>query len=183
MQLKQHNRYVMDPDGKWTKASVLCMAGALFALLVYYFGLRGLVSVGFLEAVFCLFLPLALMVAYIVLIHFKRLNAPGLFAIIGLFLCVFLFFALFGTGNILRIILGAFAYPITALILVASAGGYLPGKKPYVYAFAVIIFFRVIVFSIGRAGLVGWVYEISSCLVLAALACLMMGFESRKTKE
>ena len=59
--MKQYNRCVMDPDGKWTRSGVLCMAGALFTLAVYYFGLRGLISVGFLEAVFCLFLPLIVM--------------------------------------------------------------------------------------------------------------------------
>ena len=29
--MKQYNRYMMDPDGKWTRASLLCMAGALFS--------------------------------------------------------------------------------------------------------------------------------------------------------
>jgi hypothetical protein len=180
--MKQYNRYVMNPDGKWTRASVLCMAGALFSLAVYYFGLRGLISVGFLEAVFCLFLPLILMGAFIVLIHFMKWNAPGLFAIIGLLLCVFLFFGLFGSGSILRIILGVIWYPLSALILIACAGGYLPGKKPAVYAFPIAILFRVIL-NLGKIGLFGWVYELSAILTLSALACLMMGFEAKKFRQ
>ncbi len=183
MQLKQYNRYAMSPESPWTKASVLCMAGALFALLVYYFGMRGLVSVGFLEAVFCLFLPMILMIAYIVLIHFMKWNAPGLFAIIGLMFCIFLFFGNFGSGNFLRIILSVIWYPVSALILVGCAGGYLPNKQPYVYAFPIAIFFRIVVFGIGRIGLVGWIYEISAVLTLASLACLMMSFEPKKLKQ
>lgn len=179
--MKQYNRYVMNPDGKWTKASVLCMAGALFTLAVYYFGLRGLISVGFLEAVFCLFLPLIIMAGYIALIHFMKWNAPGLFAIMGLLLCVFLFFATFGSGSFLRIILGLFAYPLSALILVACAGGYLPGKQPAVFAFPIVCFFRVIL-NLGRIGLFGWVYELSAILTLAALGCLMMSFEGKKIR-
>ena len=179
--MKQYNRYVMNPDGKWTRASVLCMAGGLFTLAVYYFGLRGLISVGFLEAVFCLFLPLILMAGYIALIHFMKWNAPGLFAIMGLLLCVFLFFGTFGSGSVLRIILGVIWYPLCALILVACAGGYLPGKQPAVYAFPIAIFFRIIL-NLGRIGLFGWVYEISAMLTLAALACLMMSFEAKKLR-
>ena len=179
--MKQYNRCVMDPDGKWTRSSVLCMAGALFTLAVYYFGLRGLISVGFLEAVFCLFLPLIVMGAFIALIHFKRWNAPGLFAIMGLMLCIFLFFGLFGSGSILRIILGLVWYPLCALILVGCAGGYLPGKKPAIYAFPVAIFFRLIL-NLGRIGLFGWVYELSAMLTLAALGCLIMSFETKKIR-
>ena len=179
--MKQYNRYVMNPDGKWTRASVLCMAGGLFTLAVYYFGLRGLISVGFLEAVFCLFLPLILMAGYIALIHFMKWNAPGLFAIMGLLLCVFLFFGTFGSGSVLRIILGVIWYPLCALILVACAGGYLPGKQPAVYAFPIAILFRFIL-NLGRIGLFGWVYEISAMLTLAALACLMMSFEAKKLR-
>ena len=183
MQLRRYHRYVMDFENKWTNASVLCMAGALFALAVYYFGLRGLISVGFLEAVFCLFLPMVLMAAYIVLIHFMKRNAPGLYAIIGLLLCIFLFFGLFSSGSFLRIILGVIWYPLCALTLVACAGGYLPKKQPAVFVFPIAIFFRVIVFGIGRIGLFGWAGEISACLTLAALACLMMGFESKKLRQ
>lgn len=179
--MKQYNRYVMNPEGKWSKASVLCMAGALFALVVYYFGLRGLISVGFLEAVFCLFLPLIIMAAYVALIHFMKWNAPGLFAIMGLLLCVFLFFGTFGSGNVLRIILGLVWYPLCALTLVACAGGYLPGKEPAVFAFPVAILFRVI-FSLGSAGLFGWIYEISAILTLAAMGCLMMSFDAKKIR-
>ncbi|MBQ9929986.1 MAG: hypothetical protein IJO72_04330 [Oscillospiraceae bacterium] len=180
--MKQYFRYTMDLDGKWMKSSLLCMAGALVTLLLYYFGLRGLISVGFLEAVFCLFLPLILMAAYIVLIRFKRINAPGLYAIIGLLLCVLLFFGIFGSGSILRIILGAVWYPLMALILVGSAGGYLPGKQPAVLAFPVAMVFRIVI-NLGKTGLFGWVYEISSVLTLAALACLIMSFEAKKLRK
>ncbi|MBQ7817198.1 MAG: hypothetical protein IJ388_00175 [Oscillospiraceae bacterium] len=179
--MQPKNRYVMNPDGKWTKASVLCMAGALFALAVYYFGLRGLISVGFLEAVFCLFLPLILMVGYIVLIHFMKWNAPGLFAIMGLLFCIFLFFGTFGSGNVLRIILGVVWYPLSALILVGSAGGYLTKKQPAVFVFPIAIFFRLIIFGLGN-GLISFVNDISASLVLAALGCLMMSFEAKKVR-
>ena len=173
----------MDPEGKWANASVLCMAGALFALAVYYFALVGLSAIGFLEAVFCLFLPLLLMAGYIVLIRFYRWNAPGLFAIMGLMFCLFLFFGTFGSGNILRIILGVIWYPLSALILVACAGGHLLKKQPAVLVFPVAIFFRVIVFDLGRISLTGWVYEISAVLTLSALACLMMSFETVKGRR
>jgi len=180
--MRRYNRYVMNPDGKWTNASVLCMGGALFALAVYYFGLRGLFSVTFLEAAFCLFLPLVLMVGFIVLIHFMKWNAPGLFAIIGLLFCLFLFFGTFGTGNILRIILGVVWYPLSALVLIACAGGYLPAKQPAVFVYPIAIIFRII-FSLGSTGLVGWVYELSAILTLAALGCLMMSFETKKIRK
>lgn len=183
MQRKPYNRCTMDFENKWIQASLLCMAGALFALAVYYFGLRGLISVGLLEAVFCLFLPLILMVAYIVLMHFMRWNAPGLYAIMGVLFCIFLFFGTFGSGNFLRIVLGVVWYPLSALILVACAGGNLPKKKPAIFVFPIAIFFRVVVFGIGRIGLFGWANEISAVLTLSALACLMMGFENKKTRQ
>ena len=181
--MKGYNRCIMDPEGKWANASVLCMAGALFALAVYYFGLVGLSGIGFFEAVFCLFLPLLLMAGYIVLIRFYRWNAPGLFAIMGLLFCLFLFFGTFGTGNVLRIFLGVIWYPLSALILVACAGGRIPKKLPSVLVFPIAIFFRVIVFGLGRIDLTGWVCEISAVLTLTALACLMMSFETIKVRR
>lgn len=181
--MKRYNRCFMDLENKWTNASVLCMAGALFTLAVYYFALLGLSSTGVLEAVFCLFLPLLLMAGYIALIRFLKWNAPGLFAIMGLMFCIFLFFGTFGSGNFLRIILGVIWYPLSALILVFCAGGYLPKKQPAVFVFPIAVFFRVIVFGIGRISLIGWVYEISAVLTLAALGCLMMSFEVKKVRQ
>ncbi len=180
--MKQYNRCIMNLEGEWTNTSLLCIAGALFSLAVYYFGLIGLSAIGFLEAVFCLFLPLILMAGYIVLIRFMKWNAPGLYAIIGLLFCLFLFFGTFGSGSILRIILAVIWYPLSALILVASAGGYLPGKQPAVFVFPVAIFFRLVIFGLG-GGLISYVYEISASLTLAALACLMMSFEEKKLRQ
>ena len=181
--MRRYNRCVMNLDGQWANTCLLCMAGALFSLVAYYFAFLGLSSVTFLEAVFCLFLPLVLMVAFIVLVRFLRWNAPGLYAIIGLFFCIFLFFGTFGSGNILRIILGLIWYPICALTLINCAGGKIPKKQPAVFVFPIAIFFRVVVFGLGRISLVGWVYEISAVLTLVALGCLMMSFEIQKTRE
>lgn len=183
MQLKQYYRYVMDYSGKWIKASTMCMAASFFLLAVYYFALRGLASVGFGEAVFCVLLPMVLMVAYVVLTFYYKWNAPGLFALMGMAFCVFLFAGTFVSGNILRIILGVIWYPLSALILIGCAGGYLPRKIPAALIFAVTIFIRFFVFDIGRLGLFSWFLELSAFLCLASMGCLIMSFRELRTRE
>lgn len=172
MNFKQYHRCRMDFTVKAAGFSGLFTGAYLFLLCVYFFFLRELSSIKAGEAVFGLILPMLLCIAYITLFRFVKWNAPGLFAIIGAAFCLILMIGALSSGNILHGVLGVVWYILCGLVLIAAAGGYLPGTKPASVMFGIGLAVRVLLFDLSLRGITNWVLELAYLMLIAALICL-----------
>lgn len=182
MQLKQYAQYQMNFNAKSVTASCAFMGLSLFMRMLHYLGFYSLSSYSIGTAIFCVFLPIAASIAYIVLLKCLRWNAPGIYGILG---CTFCLLALIGgltSGNIMRIILSIPWYPAAALILLAMVCGYVPGRLLSCLFFVLPIAFRIVLLLLDREGLMGWSTELCELSVLASLACLPYTLLHRKPK-
>lgn len=172
MNWKQYARYQMDFKGKWANTSAVLMGLSFFLRVVYYFGLTNLSACGVGEILFHMALPLLLCGVYIALLSGAKLNAPGIYGMIGAALCVLMVLWGFSTGSVVRVILGLICYLFAGAVLVATAGGYLPGMLLASALFAVPVFVRFFFFDLGKIGIFDWFLEASVLIHLASLFCL-----------
>ena len=171
MKLKQYIRYEMNFEGNFPAICIGFMGVSFFLRILYYFGFVNLQDIRGGELIFSLILPLLLCGAFIVLFRVAKWNAPGIFAILGSVLCLLLIIWSFSTGNLLRTFLSILMYIIAAAVLLATAGGFLPGKLPATVVFAVILIFRFFLYSLDQSGIGAYAIEGSSlCLIISLLA-------------
>ena len=183
MNLKQYHRCRMDFSVKAAGFAGLFTGAYLFLLCVYFFFLRDLSSIKAGEAVFGLILPMLLCILFIVLLRFVKLNAPGLFAIIGAAFCLLLMINTFSTGNLLHGVLGAVWYILCGLGLIISAGGYLPSTAFASAMFGIGLALRVVLFDLRLRGITNWVYEFALLMLIAALTCLPLCIVPAKPRK
>ncbi len=167
-------------SGNWVRNATLCMAASLFLRAVYYLGLTNFMDIGFFETVFCALLPLFLSGAFVVLLSGLRRNAPQLYGLMGALFCFFAIIASFYTGNVFRIILAVVWYAIAAGVVYLSSIGRLRNKSLSVAVCVIPMVVRVVIFDIGRLGIVQWILELSGLFMLAALAFYPMIIQKKK---
>ena len=86
-------------------------------------------------------------------------------------------------GNLLRLILGAIWYVFCALVFLAVSGGYLPGKLPAAFVFAIAFFVRLFAFDLGVISGQAWILEGSTLCAIASLMFLPLAMVVPKPKE
>ncbi|MGN0998277.1 MAG: hypothetical protein ACI4PO_01835 [Faecousia sp.] len=189
MQLTKYFDFRMNFKRSWTSASGALMGVALFSKMVYYFGLTDIGQCGFFEILFSMALPVLLCACYIILLRFVKLNAPGIFAILGAVLYFLVMVDNIHSGGVLRVVLSLAAYLTAIFLLIATVAGYLPDKI-FVLAIGFLIpVFRFFLYDLGggaaAAGMIGkirfWTLSISNMAILAALFCLPMCMRPAKT--
>ncbi len=176
--MKIYDRYQMDFEGKWMSASLIGVGAAIFFLAVYYLGWPGPAGVGAGTIIFSLVLPLLAGIVFIVLARFLRLNAPGIFAILGAVFGLVLFAGSFDYG-VLRMIFAILLYLIGITALLACAGGFLPGRLPVSLFFGCAFCIRVLIALLNLSSTV-WLREVAALFMLLTLTCLPMAFKSTK---
>ena len=175
MKLKQYCRYLVDFQSKWIEACSGLMGLAFFACLAYYFAIVSLRDVKVVELIFALALGILFSGGYVVCLSCVRLNAPGLYAIIGVAQCLCILILNISGGGILQIILSVLWYVFASLVLIATAGGYLPGRILACVVFILPAAARILFFDLWTIHLLGWVKEIMILATLSGNACLAMG--------
>lgn len=178
MRLKRYGRYQMALEGNWMKASMACIGLSVVMLGVYYLMWLSPSAWKPVNLIFGLLLPVAASLTYVILGRIVRLNAPGVYAILGAVFCILLIVGSFFSGSILRIILAVIWYLLTAVVLLASAGGYLPGKLPASLMFGAALLVRLLAFDLPRLRRTNWIEEGAMLLILVGLACLPKAFKS-----
>lgn len=183
MNLKQYARYQIHFRGKWFMPCVLLMGLSFFTRIVYYFGLTNLNDCGFGELLFSMALPILVSGAYIVLLSALKWNAPGIYGILGAILCVLLVIWSFSSGNALRIVLSLLVYLAAGGILIATVGGFLPGRLLSSALFLVPLVCRFFFCDLGKLGIFEWVLELSVLFMLASLFALTRSLKEPKHKK
>lgn len=181
--MKQYHRYKINFSGKFVGVSAACMGISAFMTALYYLGICNMSDFSGAELIFCLWLPLIAAVAYIVLLGAVRLNAPGIYAIMGSVICGILIFGTFFSGDVGRIFLGIPCYLLCILILIIVVGGYFPAKLPASLMFGITIGMQLVVFDIGRLSLLEWIREAQSLFACASLLFLPMCLKETKKRK
>ena len=177
MQLKKYARFHVNFASKWTAAFGVFMGMAFFLRIVYYFGLMSLRDVGFIELLTSAIIGICLCGGAVLFLNYLHRDAPGLYGLMGAVQCVLVFILACTTGNIGRIILAFVWYAMTAVILVATVGGYLPGRLLAAVMFFLPVFVRFFFFDLGQIGIIRWVQELAVLSTLTALGCFAMGLK------
>ena len=179
--MKQYHRYRMDFESSWLRWSAVFVGFAMFLRVVCYIGIQYL---GESDGLFWkLWLPAALSLGYIVMLRGFRFNAPGVYAIVGVLLCLCLLAGVIASGNFFRIILGLVAYLLCGAVLILCTGGFLPGRLPAAVCFGVLLGCRIILFDLGRISGTDWLTTLADWGYLLALVCLPMGMVPGKMKK
>lgn len=181
MQLKQYATYQIDFRSKVLTASCALMGLSLFLRAFYYLGIHGLSDHHIGIILFNILAPLAGSFYYIYLLKFKRLNAPGLYGLLGAGFCLVCMFGSIFSGNILRIILSILWYPAAALIFLATVRGNTPDKLLSCLLLTIPIGFRLILMLFG-GGLFRFVETLCDAATLATFACLPYAMTEVKRK-
>ena len=169
--MKRSIRYRMNFSGKWMTWSTVLMALSFFASMVYGFGISNLATAGFGRAVFMMLIPSLISALYVFFLRVQKLNAPGVYGILGAAICACLLFSAFFSGSIIRIILSILWYPICGGVLLFFMGGNSISGSAVTVIFGItmgvrFLFFPVSVFQTGE-----WIREVA---VLSSLASLLL---------
>lgn len=179
--MKQYHRYQMDFESNWVRWAATCVGASIFLLVLRYLVLQYLEAPG--HHTWNLWVPMGLGTLLIVLLRGFRLKFPGVYAVLGTMICIWLIIRLFSTGNTFRIVLGTVGYLFSAGVLIFCAGGFLPGRLPAAMCFAVIFALRIVLFDLGRISGVAWLPTLAEWGFLAALICLPMAMIPEKRKD
>ena len=180
MKLKQYCRYLVDFESKWTQACSILMGLGFFSCILYYFAIASLRDVGAIELIFALLMGIAVCGGFVVCVTCLRLNAPGLYALMGAVQCLCILILSFTTGNAVRIVLSVLWYVLAAVILLGTAGGYLPGRLLAGLMFFVSVVVRILFFDLGVLDILSWVRELSILFILAGIGSFAMGLHPGK---
>ena len=183
MNLKQYDRYGMNFKDKWVDNCASVMGVSLFLRVVYFFGLTDFAACSAMQIVVDLILTIGLSVAFLVMLVGLRYNAPGLYAMMGGGLLLFLMITTFSTGDALRIIFAIPAYGLAAVALVGTVAGYLPGKLLAVCTLVLPLTVRFLAYDLGQLSLFTWVLEISRLLIIVSMLCFVTALRPLKNRN
>ena len=158
------------------------MGLSFFLRVVYYFGLTNILTYDAGAIILNIIMPLLLCAGYIVLLRAVKLNAPGIFAILGAAFCLMILIWNFSTGDVLRILLSVVFYLLSGLVLLATAGGYIPGRLPSSAIFMVLLLSRFLFYRPSGSQIGQLVLELSVLCIPASLFCLTRSMKEVKKK-
>ena len=181
--MKRYHVYRMNFTSDWMRRSGMCMGLSVFLLAAYYLGLHGFADFTFGTMLLHFWLPLVLGVGLIVLSRVVKLDAPGVYAIIGAAFCLVYLLQAVTSGNGFRFLLGLPGYLLCGAIYLVVLGGFFPSKMPASLAFLIAIVLRFVLFDIGRLSIGGWIREGAVLFALASFLFLPLGMYSTKKKE
>lgn len=181
MKLKQYALYIMNFDSKYTRASLCLMGLSFFFRIFYYLGLGYAFQGGAGLWLCCVILPLLIGGIY-VLLGAAKCGTPMLYGWLGLALLLLMAVMNCFSGNVLRSVLGLLAYGICGILLLATAGGYVPDKAPVSCLIGLSMGLRVLLFDLKGLSLVQWVPELSALALLFSLLLLPCGLRRKRMR-
>ena len=186
MVLKKTHDYRMDFEGRRHFAAAALMGGAFFLRAVYYFGFTRLETVGILNLLLFLILPMLLEAGLMVSMRAVRLNAPGIYGIMGGAYCLIMMLQSFQSGSALRIILAVIAYLTCAVALLAATGGLL-SKGVTVAVLLLTLTVRFLVFDLSGYvfgfRIVAFIQEAAALCGILSLLCLSLGLKEKAPQK
>lgn len=172
--------------GKWGNAAAVWMGLSFFLRMVYYFGLVNLNDVPGFEVAFCVVLPLAVSVVFILMLKLPRLAHPMAAAGLALAYAVNYFFA--ETMTFGGLFSGLFTLAAAGLIL-AAVLGYVPQRKWLIWAGLAALAVRLLLVDVfgyllplTELDLVAYIPKASNLFGTAAVAFLCAALRLKKAE-
>ena len=173
--------------GRWGEAAAAWMGLSFFLRMVYYFGLKNLNDVPAFEIVFSVVLPLAVSVAFILMLKLPKLNHPIAAAGLALAFAVNYFFA--EQMNFGGVVSGILVLGMAGLVL-AAVLGYIPERKWLLWAGMAAVGFRALfvdlfgyILPLSQLKLFAYIPKASNLFGVVAIACLCAALRLRKAEE
>ena len=185
MNLKKYGDFPVDFKSKHAVAAGGFMGLFIFLRMLYYFGFLKFSEAGAGELILLLILPLLVGIAFLVLYSGIRLNAPGIYGILGAIFCVFLILWSLFTGDVLRIILAVLWYLLAGTMLLGTAGGFLPDNGFAAVSFGAAAVIRVLLFTLPDLLTMGMSYfpaglnSFADVFLVLSLQCLSLSFRQK----
>ena len=156
--MKQYHRYKMDFSAKSIWFSTICMGASLFLLVLHYLAFRYFTDTPMWELTVFLWIPAFLGIGYVILLRIVRLNAPGVYAILGVLICMLMLVWECLGGNTMHMVLFGILYILSGVVLILASGGFIPGRLPAFIVFAIVFVLRLVftdfdAVSIARLGI------------------------------
>ena len=173
--------------GKWGESAAAWMGLSFFLRMVYYFGLRNLKDIPAFEIVFSVVLPLAVSVAFILMLKLPKLNHPIAAGVLAAVFAVNYFFA--EQMNFGGVVSGILVLAVAGLVM-AAVLGYIPERKWLLWAgMAAVVFRAAFVDLIGyllplsQLKLFAYIPKASNLFGVVAIACLCAALRLKKAEE
>lgn len=182
MNWKIYERYQMEMNGKWARFCGVMMSVSFFLRIVYYFGLKNLRDIPGSEIFATMILGLLLCAGFVVVLNYLRLNAPGIYGILGAAHCLLLIIGNFSSGSGMRIVLSIIWYLLCALVLLATIAGYLPGRLLSAGMFFMAALVRLLAYDLGKIGLLRCVTEAAVLCAILGIAAIPLALKPIKNK-
>ena len=170
MKLKQYERYQINFFGKWVTASGGLIGLSIFLRILHFFGIHMITDFDTGVIVLRLAVPVVFSALFIFLLNGIHWNAPGVYGILGVVFCLLLIIWNFSSGDVLRIALSVLWYLASGTIMLATTGGYVPGRFLGFLVFAVPLAFRVFLYDVPFPALSAIFEEIANLCLIASMA-------------
>lgn len=184
--MKQLARYKILFDSKAIIASTALMGVAIFTQAIYFFVIRDITLVQTAELIVFLILPVVLELGWIILLRSVKLNASGVYGIVGSVVCLLLAVQIFLSGGVLQMVLGTIGYLIGCGLLLMITGGFFPYKYFGLAWFLVMAVIRYAAFDTGRyiasGDWAGFALEAGNLCVLLGLSLFFGGISGLRMK-
>ena len=173
--------------GKWGVHAAAWMGLSFYLRMVYYFGLMNLKDVPVFEIIFSVVLPLAISVAFILMLKLQKLNHPVATASLAVAFAVNYFLA--ENMSFGGVVSGILVLGMAGLIM-AAVLGYVPERKWLLLAGVAAIGFRILfvdlfgyLLPLSQLKLIAYIPKASNLFGVVAIASLCAALRLRKTEE
>lgn len=143
-------RYRVGFSTKWAAYSTVFAGLSFFLLTFYYFGVQNLLDCSFGEILFSMLLPMVILVCFVVMIRGIHFTVTPIYGILGALYCLSMIIHTFSYDNILHAIFAMLWYVLTALICLATTGGYIANRAYMSIVFILPAVYRLVFTDLGR---------------------------------
>ena len=176
----------LNAKGTWGERAAAWMGLSFFLRMVYYFGLKNLNDVPGFEIAFSVVLPLAISVAFILVLKLQKLTHEMVAAGLAVAFAVNYFFA--EQMNFGGVLSGILVLAMAGLIL-AAVLGYIPERKWLLWAGMAVLGVRVLfldlfgyVLPLSELKLIAYIPKAANLFGVAAISCLCTALKLQKAE-
>lgn len=188
LDLKVLVRHHVGFKNKWAGYATVFAGLAFFLLTFHYFGVTNLLNCGFGEVLFSMILPMAVLVAFVVLLRGICFHVTPVYGILGALYCVSMIAYTFSYESALHAIFAMIWYLLAAGICLATTFGYISNRAYMAIAFILPAVYRLIFVDLGthilKLDILGFIPEaamLSGLMVFGLFALCLQAAPVKKT--
>lgn len=175
--MKQLAKYKVNFESKWILLSVALAGFACFFQAVYFFVLNKPQDATSTQLAFFLIIPMVLELAWVIMLHSVKKNAPGIYGILGSLLCVMLLVQSCIAGGTWNIVVAALGYVLACGALVMITGGFFPYKYIGLAYFGILLVVRMCMAGMpGMIQLRNWTALMGALPEICVIGALLLFF-------